>query len=284
MTREKRNKIKAIAGSIIVHIAILVALIFLGLSTPLPLPGEEGVEVNLGSSDVGMGNIQEESPAPSTPPPSRPQPAEPQEEVVKEEVITQEVEEAPAIVEEENPKEKKPEEKKPVEQEKPRDPEVVEEKPVEQEAPVEEPSEPEQKVDPRAMFTGKTNTGTGSNEGVTGQPGDQGKPNGDPGAGNYDGQGGAGNGVSFSLGGRGSRHLPKPSYQSQEQGKVVVDIWVNREGKVVKALAGGKGTTILDTRLRRLAEEAALRSLFEPDPNAPDNQKGTITYNFIRLN
>ncbi|MBU2651107.1 MAG: hypothetical protein KKA81_09250, partial [Bacteroidetes bacterium] len=163
--------------------------------------------------------------------------------------------------------------------------EVVEEKPVEQqETPVEEPSEPEQKVDPRAMFTGKTNTGTGSNEGVTGQPGDQGKPNGDPGSSNYDGQGGAGNGVSFSLGGRGSRHLPKPSYQSQEQGKVVVDIWVNREGKVVKALAGGKGTTILDTRLRRLAEEAALRSLFEPDPNAPDNQKGTITYNFIRLN
>ncbi|MBU2649954.1 MAG: energy transducer TonB, partial [Bacteroidetes bacterium] len=117
MTREKRNKIKAIAGSIIFHIAILVALIFLGLSTPLPLPGEEGVEVNLGSSDVGMGNIQEESPAPSTPPPPRPQPAEPQEEVVKEEVITQEVEEAPAIVEEEKPKEKKPEEQKPVEQE-----------------------------------------------------------------------------------------------------------------------------------------------------------------------
>ncbi|MCF8228523.1 MAG: energy transducer TonB, partial [Bacteroidales bacterium] len=66
-------------------------------------------------------------------------------------------------------------------------------------------------------------------------------------------------------------------------GKVVVTIWVDRMGRVTKAIAGAKGTTVSDLQLRKLAKDAALRAKFNPDPEAPEIQKGTITYNFIKL-
>ena len=272
MSNEKKNKVKATFGTIIFHILLIVALIFLGLSTPLPLPGEEGVEVNLGSSNEGMGNKQAEAPAPTIVP--KPQPVV--EEQVKDDIITQDIEEAPVI---EEKKEKKKEEEVKKEEEKP----IIEEKTEEKVEEVPEP-EPEPVVDQRSLYKGKSQSDEGSDEGITGQPGDQGKENGDPDVDNYDGLGGAGDGVSFSLGGRGAKHLPKPTYNSPEQGKVVVTIWVNKEGKVVKALAGAKGTNINDLKLRDQAYKAALASVFQADPNAPDVQKGTITYNFIRLN
>ena len=78
--------------------------------------------------------------------------------------------------------------------------------------------------------------------------------------------------------------MPKPDYTSLEQGKVVVKIWVNKQGKVVRVQTGVKGTTITDAQLRKMAGDAAQKSVFTPDPNAPDMQIGTITYNFIRRN
>ena len=69
-----------------------------------------------------------------------------------------------------------------------------------------------------------------------------------------------------------------------EQGKVVVTIWVNKQGKVIRALEGAQGTTISDFKLHALARDAALKAVFTPDPNAPETQKGTITYNFVRRN
>jgi TonB family protein len=109
-------------------------------------------------------------------------------------------------------------------------------------------------------------------------------PDGTPEPKTYTGPGGEGEGISFSLGGRGALRLPKPEYSSKEQGKVVVDIWVDRSGKVVRAEAGAKGTNISDLDLREQARQAALRSTFSADPDALPLQKGTITYNFIRLN
>lgn len=282
MQEEKNNRFKGIVGTIGFHLLLLLALLYFALSTPLPLPGEEGVEVNLGSSDVGMGRVQELSPPPVQQP--RPQPAPTQadpEPEPEEDIITQDVEEAPAI-KEETIKEKervKPEEKVKRPVEKPVD--KVPDKVVEEPEPQPEPP----KVNERALYKGKSTTeGDGSNQGITGQPGDQGKANGTVGAQNYTGQGGEGNGIGYDLGGRGAKHLPKPAYDSEEQGKVVVEIKVDRSGKVVSAIAGARGTTISDGRLRKLAEEAALRSVFAPDPDAPERQKGTITYNFIRLN
>ncbi len=280
---EKNNRFKGVAGTIGFHLLALLALLYFALSTPLPLPGEEGVEVNLGSSEQGMGHVQEQSPPPiQTPPPALPPPQTDPEPEPEEELITQDTEEAPAIEEEEiEDKDDKKQEEEVIKADETTVEEIVQETEKEPEPQPEPP-----KVNERALYKGNSNTdGDGSNEGITGQAGDQGKENGTPDATNYEGSGGLGDeGVGYDLGGRGAKHLPKPAYDSEEQGKVVVEIKVDRTGKVVSAMAGFKGTTISDLRLRRLAEEAALRSVFAPDPNAPDRQKGTITYNFIRLN
>lgn len=282
MGEEKNNRFKGIVGTIGLHLLALLALLYFALSTPLPLPGEEGVEVNLGSSDAGMGQVQEQSPPPVQQPEFQPPPPQTDPEPEPEEdIITQEAEEAPAIKDDDiREKDEVRQEEKII---------VPEDKPVEKvvedvkEEPEPQPAPP--RVDERALYKGKSTTdGEGANQGVTGQAGDQGKPDGTVNATNYDGQGGVGDGVGYDLGGRGAKHLPKPAYDSDEQGKVVVEIKVDRSGKVVSAIAGARGTTISDLRLRRQAEEAAKRSVFAPDPNAPERQKGTITYNFIRLN
>lgn len=271
----KKNKVKGMLGTVLFHLLLFIVIIFFGLSTPLPLPGEEGVEVNLGSSDQGMGTIQEEEPAERIRE-TQPPPPTPEEEVREEDIITQDVEEAPAIQEEKVEKRKEKEEI--IEDIQTQNEEVIEEVP-EEEIPEPEP----QKVDPRAMYKGKSDQNKGADEGITGQPGDQGKPNGDPNSRNYEGQGGAGNGIGFDLGGRGAKYLHKPSYSSEEQGRIKVEIKVNKLGKVVSASIT-KGTNITDQKLQKQALNAALKSTFEPDSKAPEVQKGTITYNFIRIN
>jgi outer membrane biosynthesis protein TonB len=90
-------------------------------------------------------------------------------------------------------------------------------------------------------------------------------------------------GTSFSLAGRTLKKLARPSYNSMENDvKVVVKIWVNRNGEVVRAQPGMQGTTTMDEALWETSRRAALQSKFEPDDNAPDIQTGTITYKFVR--
>lgn len=250
MNNEKKDKGIAVAGTIVVHALVVLVLFLMAFRTPLPLPGEEGVEVDLGMMDQGIGNIQPEKPA-------IPQAAasQPKQEKSEEENLTQNDEEAPAI---EQPKTPKP-------------------KP--QEKPVEQPPQP--KVNDRALFKGSNTSQAGGSEGITGQPGDQGKPNGLAGIKQYEGNGGKGNGPGYSLGGRGAKSLHRPSDDVSEEGTVVVDIWVNRAGKVVRAEVATKGTTLINSEMRQRAVQSALRSVFVSDPDAPEEQKGTITYNFV---
>lgn len=63
MINEKKNRIKGILGTILFHVGLLLLLLFLALRTPLPLPGEEGVLVNFGFDETGMGMDQQEQPA-----------------------------------------------------------------------------------------------------------------------------------------------------------------------------------------------------------------------------
>ncbi|MCF0165501.1 MAG: TonB family protein [Bacteroidales bacterium] len=73
--------------------------------------------------------------------------------------------------------------------------------------------------------------------------------------------------------------LPLPNYKMQKAGKVVVKIWVNREGKVTRAVAGAAGTTA-DQSLWQAARDAALQAHFNTSATAPESQEGTITYIF----
>lgn len=74
--------------------------------------------------------------------------------------------------------------------------------------------------------------------------------------------------------------LKKPIYKAQAEGRVVVDIWVDQYGKVVKAIPGGDGTTVTDKALWTAARNAALETGFNMKADAPALQQGTITYIF----
>ena len=247
--KEKKDKGIAIVGTIVVHALVLLVLFLMAFRTPLPLPGEEGVEVDLGMMDQGMGNIQPEKPA-------IPMAAQPQQQQnkSKEDIVTQNDDEAPAI---EKPKNTKPKQ---------------ETKPVE---------EPKPTVNQKALFKGSNNPQAGGSEGITGQLGDQGKPNGLAGIKKYDGNGGKGNGTGYDLGGRGAKSLHRPDDDFSEEGRIVVDIWVNRNGQVVRAEVATKGTDIISNSMRQKAIQAAKRSTFASDPDAPEEQHGTITYTFV---
>ena len=75
--------------------------------------------------------------------------------------------------------------------------------------------------------------------------------------------------------------MPRPTYNAQESGKVVVTIWVDQYGKVQKAVAGADGTTVTDKNLWNAARNAAMNTHFTTDAGAPALQEGTITYKFI---
>jgi len=248
---------RALAGTLIFHGLILLALLYFGFSTPLPLPGEEGVEVNLGYSDEGSGLVQP-SEQPAAPASSSPAASDPGK------LVTTDNPESVALEDQGKQKENKntADDKKNKENQE-------EAKPV---------------VNTNALYKGKGTGNTTASQGITGGTGDQGRPNGDPNSTNYSGTGKGNGGVSFNLSGRGKVYLNEPPYNSPEQGKVVVEIIVDRLGNVIRANPGVKGTTTSDLELRRVAKEAALKSKFTPDPNAVEEQKGYITYNFIRLN
>ena len=74
--------------------------------------------------------------------------------------------------------------------------------------------------------------------------------------------------------------LPRPSYNVQASGKVVVQIWVDNYGQVQKAVAGVEGTTVSDKTLWQAARKAALGAHFNMSADAPAMQEGTITYIF----
>jgi hypothetical protein len=263
----ENNKAAGILGTVIVHALLLLLLFYFGLSTPLPLPGEEGMEVNLGYSEQGYGDVQPKD-LPAEQASVQPAPSKP----AKEELVTTNDEESPAISKKSKKKQETTES------------ETSKTKPVD-----EQPVKP--KVNQNAMYTGKTNGSNSSgNQGIAGGVGDQGNPNGTPGSSNYSGHGGAGDGIGFQLKGRGKIYLNQPPYDSDEQGRVVVEIIVDREGNVLRATAGKKipgtstGTTVSDQKLWNLARQAALKSKFTPDPKAVEEQVGYITYNFIKLN
>ena len=148
--------------------------------------------------------------------------------------------------------------------------------------PKEQPVEnPQPTVSSRAIYKGSNNPQAGGLEGITSQPGDHGKPNGLAGIKQYDGKGGKGNGIGYDLGGRGYKNLTMPPQGFPEEGHIVVEIWVDREGQVIRAEISPKGSTIVNNDMRQSAIQAAKRSIFNTDPDAPEEQHGTITYTFV---
>ena len=110
-----------------------------------------------------------------------------------------------------------------------------------------------------------------------GGTGTEGSKEGNSSTGAKTGTGGYG---TFDLGGRslGTGSLPKPAYNVQEEGRVVVNITVNPAGQVV-ATSINPQTNTVNSALRKAAEDAARKARFNT-VDGVTNQTGTITYYF----
>jgi TonB family protein len=255
------------------HTGLLAFALLFGFATPLPLPEEEGILINFGTDQTGSGSqepMYSEIPEESTPLPQ--EAATPTEST--EEIISQDFEEAPVVTE-------KPQEKPQAEEQEKVIAPKNDVKPVEKEQtppPVEEPP----KVDERALYKGRKNTDATGSEGITEGEGNQGSITGSPDSDNYaDGLSSGGGGIDFSLAGRNPVSLPKPEYNTQVSGTIVVRIRVNRDGRVTSAEPGVRGTNILDENLLEAARKAALKARFNSSADAAYTQTGTITYHFV---
>ncbi|NOZ46534.1 MAG: cell envelope integrity protein TolA [Chlorobi bacterium] len=288
MFKYLKNHRRGIFGTILFHISLIAFFIlYKGFTTPLPLPEEEGILVNFGTDNTGLGEIEPPKKEVFIPEEPVSQPVTEEEakvENTEEEILTQETEDAPevnAALQKKKEEKEKQERIKKAEIERKRLEEIEKQK----QAEIEQKKREEQKriLEERMkqqFAKGNESNSTGS-EGKTKGTGNQGKIDGAPNADNYVGNSKGENGVSFSLQGRNPLTLPKPDYVKQEQGIIVVEVIVDRDGNVVDAIPGKKGTTITDNKLMQAAKKAALNAKFDTKPDAPPRQTGSITYHFL---
>jgi len=309
--QKKYNK-HGLIGSILFHSILLVLLLYFGLTT-LPQQ-EEGILVNLGNVETGLGKIeppasaaQETSPPEETqtPPKTQEAPTPKTDESVK----TQDYDDAPEIKSaeqkkkeaEDKLKKQREEAERKIQEEKDRKAKEeaikkakaeadakrkIEEERKRKEEEERKKREEQQRIADEARNKvgsafGKTNNNSTS-EGDAGGSGNQGYVTGDPNSKNRSGSGLGNSGNGFDLTGRSlNGSLPQPQYNIQEEGVVVVQITVDKYGKVVSAEYQLKGSTTQNSVLKERAIEAAKRAQFNADPNAPAFQKGTITYTYV---
>ena len=280
---------------------LLILLLFIVGPGYMDPPLEYGVAVNFGTTDTGSGAIQPKKPlASQSTPVSEPvvepvkaaPPVESSEPAAAEEVLTSEDLESIAIkkAEAETAKlkadadakvkaETEATAKAQAEAKAKADAEAkAEEERLKKEADIK--AKKKQELDALMGGIGADDgTDTGS-EGDDDTPGDKGQLNGDPYAPSYFGSPGSGNGgVGYGLNGRGRPSKTKVIPDCDEEGKVVVEIHVNQNGNVVKAIPGKRGTTG-DICLYEAAKKTALTHKWPADSKAPAKQIGFVIVDF----
>jgi TonB family protein len=236
---EKSKNMKALGYTAGVIGALFLFFMLMSWTLPVmvPPPVDMGVEVNLGNSDQGLGDIPPQIPGePSqeqqtnyNPPPSVQAQAETQPEVAENNDA-----DAPPIV-----TSPKPVVKKQVAVEN------NENKKVSTQTVINPTPAPPK---PKAVYAGGKSTGSGGNnadsynnsrnQGIAGGTGDQGKPNGNPNSDSYTGNGGTGTaGINITSGLQGRRIASSARFQDQYKygGKVSVDVSVDENGTVTSA-------------------------------------------------
>lgn len=117
----------------------------------------------------------------------------------------------------------------------------------------------------------------GTSEGNTTGNGDRGVPGGTPGATNYTGSPGNGNGgISHTLSGRSIIAFPPPDADFKEGGRVVIRVTVNKSGSIVnkQIISASNG------ELRGIALRKVDKIKFNKSDDAPQEQFGNITFVF----
>ena len=261
---------------------ILILLIFIVGPKYLDPPEEYGIAVNFGTTDFGSGKVQPKEPIKSQPKEiieepkvqeevSKPDTSKPQE--TKEEVLTEDNAESIAMK-----KQKEIERKKAIEDAKAKAEAKEEAERVEKERKAKE--EKKKKLDELIGGIGKTDGKETGGEGDDNKAGDKGQLDGDPYAPSYFGAPGAGGGgIGYGLKGRGRPTKSKIVPECDEEGSVVVEIHVSKNGNVVNAIPGKKGTTGA-LCLYDAAKKTALTYKWPADSKAPTKQVGFVVIIF----
>lgn len=271
--QKKKGKYVGMVGALLVHVAIIALLILVGFAMPRPSE-EDGIPVMLGEVPDALGDadpslvkvdVMPEEVAPDV------------QEPTEQDIITQEDEETVVLKPKAEPK-KKTEVKK-LEIKKPE--KTAAEKAEEARKLAEAKAEKERREAEEAArkrVSGAFGKGAQmGNKGNTEGQGIQGSPTGNAPTGATSGTGGYG---TFNLGGRsiGEGGLPRPVYNVQDEGRVVVSITVNPAGQVI-ATSINRQTNTVNPSLRKAAEDAAKKARFNA-VSGLNNQTGTITYYF----
>lgn len=276
---------RAALGTGLLFIGLFAAFLFLSLSSTVPEPQKKGVQVMLGKNRTGMTQqlkeIQEstdkKAKAEKLKTPEAEKAAKTQEskpsakkaaKAPNKSSVTQDQQPAPQM------KETKKDEKNPEKEKQPEEKSSEKGKGKAEKNTTKKERKPKEK----AMFTPGDNS-----KGEKDKPGKQGKKRGDKEVDDPNRKGKAKQdeqGISFSLEGRTITKYPTVKDQSQKYGRVVVEITVNQQGEVIKAEPGQQGSTVTDSRLKRLAKKAALQTEFNANPKGPSRQIGKMTINF----
>jgi len=304
---DTRHKKKSFTLTTILLSVLILLLFYIGLTYMEP-PIENGITVNLGTMEFGMGEVQPTEPvrplqqetepevteqSPEIPPEETiPEPVT--EEVVTteepaEEVLTQDTEESIRIQQEKEAQRKADEaarkareEAERIEREKREEAERIERERLE--AAERARQEQEAKKKELDALMGGLNNAQGEADGSEGddnRAGDKGDPAGDPYATTYYGGPGSGSGTGgYGLGNRSLRGRDTFEQECNQSGRVVVRIEVDRTGRVISATPGVRGTTNNEDCLLEPARRTALSYRWNPDEKAPARQIGFVVVNF----
>ncbi len=305
---DTRHKKKSFTLTTLVLSVLLLVLFYIGLTYMDP-PEDNGISVNFGTTEFGSGLVQPQEKIRSEPlniPPVEPVKQEVQEEVVEEiqeelpeevtsketpseKVLTQENEEAIKIKKAEEAK-KRAENAALAEQKRKEDALKREKakaaKIAQQKREAEEKARREQEAKKKEfdeMTDGlyKSDGNASGSEGDDNRAGDKGQPDGDPYATSYYGSPGSGSGTGgYGLNGRSLVNKGKVKQECNEAGRVVVKIVVDKNGNVISATPGVKGTTNNSPCLLEPAKKTAFKHKWNLDSNAPSQQIGFVVVNF----
>ena len=274
------HKRKSTLITSVILIAFLWIIFSFGMQYQDP-PAEYGIALNFGITEQGsekpkntpvkkapVKEIEEEKLEEVVKEVVKEVPKETPKEVINEEVLSQTEKDAPTV---EKPKEV-------LKKEVPKKVEPKEEKPIPKPIP-KKPSKNTLKAFEN-LLKGTTSDTKPTGEGNDDKEGLKGDQKGDPTSTKYYGNTGKSGDSNYNLAGREALGKPIEQPDCQEEGTVVVSIEVDKNGKVIRVVAGDKGSTNTHPCLLKPAREAALRTTWNADPNAPSKQKGIIIYKF----
>ncbi|MGB5821490.1 MAG: energy transducer TonB [Saonia sp.] len=290
---DTRHKKKSFTLTTLLLSVLLLLLFYIGL-TYLDPPIERGISVNFGTTDFGSGKEQPKEKIRSKPNdiPAEPTVKEQLVEEVKEEmpeevaeeaaptekVMTQEREESIKIRQQREAKRKADNAAKKAKAK--AEKEAREKRDAEERARKEQEAKKNKLDDLMGGLNKPDGTASGS-EGNDTKAGDKGSPDGNPYATSYYGSPGSGDGTGgFGLNGRSLVSKGKVPHDCNEEGRVVVKIVVDRNGKVISATPGVKGTTNNHPCLLDPAKKTAFKHKWNLDSNAPSQQVGFVVVNF----